>query len=125
MCKLVQIQSNTGEEVLVADIKADTIKKIIMIAQNCNKIDYIYVFGSSVEERCKEQSDIDLAIISNVTRAKLFQSKEYDEFLDTLYDIDIEQDYDILQFNSVEALKTRKDFVCMDILNKGKMIYKR
>ena len=125
MCKLVKIQSNTGEDILVADIKADIIKQIILLASKCSKIEHIYLFGSSLEERCKESSDIDLAIISNVTRAKLFHSKSYDEFLDKLYDINIDQDYDILQFNSLDILKRRKEFICKDILTKGKTIYQR
>ena len=51
MCRLMSIQSNTGVNVEVADIKADVIKKILEIAPICSKIDYIYIFGSSVEER--------------------------------------------------------------------------
>lgn len=109
----------------VADIKAEIIKKIILLAHTCDKIDYIYVFGSTVEESCTDKSDIDIAIISNVTRSKLFQNKSYNEFTNKLYDIDIDQDYDILQFNSLEEVKSSEDFVCRDIINKGKLLYER
>jgi predicted nucleotidyltransferase len=125
MCKLISIKNNIGEDIEVADIKADTIKKIIMLAEKCDKIDYIILFGSSVEERCTEQSDIDIAVVSNVTRSRLFGSKKYDDFTSGLYGIDFEQDYDILQFNSIEKIKNSKDFVCKDIISKGKLLYKR
>lgn len=125
MCKLMSIQSNTGNNVEVADIKAGVIKKILEIASICPKIDYIYIFGSSVEERCTEKSDIDIAIVSNVIRSKLFRSKDYRDFILKLYSINTEQDYDILQFNSIKTIQESKDAVCSDILTKGKLIYRR
>ena len=125
MCRLKFIQSNLGVNIEVADIKADIIKKFLEIAPICSKIDYIYIFGSSVEERCTEKSDIDIAIVSNVIRSKLFQSKDYKEFTNKLYNIDLEQDYDILQFNSLKTIRESKDAVCYDILTRGKLLYKR
>ena len=125
MCRLKFIQSNLGVNIEVADIKADIIKKIFEISPICSKIDYIYIFGSSVEERCTEKSDIDIAIVSNVIRSKLFQSKDYKEFTNKLYNIDLEQDYDILQFNSLKTIRESKDAVCYDILTRGKLLYKR
>jgi len=125
MCRLVSIRTNSGTDIKVADIKAEIIKQILELAPICRKIDYIYIFGSSVEERCTEQSDIDMAIVSNVTRSKLFNARDYRDFTDKLYSIDIEQEYDILQFNSVEAIKKSRDFVCKDILSKGKLLYSR
>lgn len=125
MCRLVAIQTNAGKAIKVADIKAETIKRISEIASACSKIDYIYIFGSSVEERCTPNSDIDIAIISNVTRSKLFRNKEYTEFTNKLYDIDPEQDYDILQFNSIDSIQKCKDAVCSEILTKGKLVYTR
>lgn len=121
----MSIQSNTGNNVEVADIKAGVIKKILEIAPICPKIDYIYIFGSSVEERCTEKSDIDIAIVSNVIRSKLFRSKDYRDFILKLYSINTEQDYDILQFNSIKTIQESKDAVCSDILTKGKLIYRR
>ncbi|MCH5270361.1 MAG: nucleotidyltransferase domain-containing protein [Lachnospiraceae bacterium] len=125
MCKLVTIENSNGAKIEVADIKAEIIKKIISLAHSCDKIDYIYVFGSTVEESCTSKSDIDIAIISNVTRSKLFQTKSYNEFTNELYNIDLNQEYDILQFNSLDAIKNSEDFVCRDILDKGKLLYER
>lgn len=125
MCKLVTIENCNGTEIEVADIKVEIIKKIMALAHICDKIDYIYVFGSTVDESCTDKSDIDIAIISNVTRSKLFQTKSYNEFTNKLYDIDLNQDYDILQFNSMDTIKNSDDFVCRDIIEKGKLLYER
>lgn len=125
MCKLVEIENNVGEKITVADIKMDTIKQIIEIAKICEQIDYIYLFGSSIEERCTEKSDIDLAIISNVTASKLYNRSSYRKFKDKLYSIDENQEYDRLQFNSLKAIRNSKDPICKDITLKGKLMYKR
>lgn len=125
MCKLVSIQANTGVKIKVADIKAKTLEQIIILASLCDKIEYIFLFGSAIEERCTNKSDIDIAIVSNVTRSKLFIAKDYNQFTSDLYNLDSEQEYDILQFNSIDAIKKSKDFVCKDIMEKGKLLYKR
>jgi predicted nucleotidyltransferase len=125
MCKLVKITNSLGEQIEVAEIKADTIKKIIKIAKICDKIDYIYLFGSSVEERCTDESDIDLAIISNVSASKLCNRSSYREFKERLYAIDRDQEYDRLQFNSLKAMRNSKEPVCLDIISKGKLLYQR
>ena len=125
MCKLVKITNSLGEQIEVAEIKADTIKKIIKIAKICDKIDYIYLFGSSVEERCTDESDIDLAIISNVSASKLYNRSSYREFKERLYAIDRDQEYDRLQFNSLKAMRNSKEPVCLDISSKGKLLYQR
>ena len=125
MCKLVKITNSLGEQIEVAEIKADIIKKIIKIAKICDKIDYIYLFGSSVEERCTDESDIDLAIISNVSASKLCNRSSYREFKERLYAIDTDQEYDRLQFNSLKAIRNSKEPVCLDIISKGKLLYQR
>ena len=123
MCSLAAL--STDSQVHVADIKKSIIENIITIADVCKEIDYIILFGSSLEDRCTEQSDIDLAIISNITRTKFLRSKSYDKFTTALYNIDDEQTYDILQFNSLEDLQKKDSAVCRDIVSKGKIIYRR
>jgi len=125
MCRLVSVKSSEGIDINVADIKAVIIEQISALASECNKIDYIYIFGSALEECCNDKSDIDIAVISNVTRTNLFKAKDYNDFTRKLYKLDLEQDYDILQFNSLDALKNSKDLVCKDILEKGKLLYRR
>lgn len=125
MCKLVKIRNSLGEEIEVAEMKADTIRQIIKIAKICDKIDYIYLFGSSVEERCTDESDIDLAIISSVTASKLFSRSSYRRFKERLYAIDTDQEYDRLQFSSLKAMRNSKEPVCQDIISKGQLLYQR
>lgn len=124
MCNIVTMKNNVGDSFEVADIKKDIIEEIIKIAAECKLIDTIYLFGSSLEKRCTNKSDIDLAIVSNVTRSRLFRSKAYDDFKTKLYKISEDQDYDILTFNSQAALDKSKEFVARDILTKGKIIFK-
>jgi hypothetical protein len=76
------------------------------------------------DERCTEQSDINIAVVSNVTRSRLYEAKTYREFKKNLYGIDFEQYYDILQFNSIEKIKNSRDFVFKDIISYGKLLYK-
>ncbi|SFC60828.1 nucleotidyltransferase domain-containing protein [Butyrivibrio sp. YAB3001] len=85
MCNIVTMKNNVGDSFEVADIKKDIIEEIIKIAAECKLIDTIYLFGSSLEKRCTKQSDIDLAIVSNVTRSRLFRSKAYNDFTLKLY----------------------------------------
>lgn len=35
------------------------------------------------------------------------------------------QEYDILYFRSLENIRSSKDFVCKDIISKGKTVYER
>lgn len=125
MCRLVDLKTGHGDIIQVADIKKDSIQNIIDAAQTCNTISEIILFGSSLEERCKDNSDIDIAVISNVSRAKLFKSKSYQEFTKQIYLFKMGQDYDILQFNSLQDIESSKDAVCHDIRRDGKVIYRR
>ena len=125
MCKLSTVSTNYGEEVSVAEIKKEYIDNIIHAAEMCNKIDEIILFGSSIEERCTVNSDIDIAVISNVSRAKLFNDNSYRTFQNAVYCKDILQNYDILQFNSRNELSKKKSPVCGEINSKGKSIYRR
>ena len=78
-----------------------------------------------MEDRCNKDSDIDIVIVSNASRSKLFKNASYRDFKYKLYDADDEQTYDMLQFDSMTDIETSKDFVCKDIMNKGQLIYKR
>lgn len=125
MCNLVDLKTNYGSTVRVASIKKASIENIISAASSCDKIDEIILFGSSLQERCHDSSDIDIAIVSNIGRAKLFNSKSYRNFTSRVYTFKLGQDYDILQFNSISDIKNSRDSVCYDIEKKGKVIYKR
>lgn len=125
MCKLVRIKTNRNKYVRVAAHKKDCIKGIIRIAGDCDYIEQIIVFGSSVENRCRKTSDIDLAIVSNIPGSRLYRSASYRQFKRQLYALSDTQMYDVLQFYSRAAIEKSKDQVCRDIISKGIVVYER
>ncbi len=125
MCKLVKVNGNAAGTIYVADIKAGIISQIAEIAGLCPKIDCIYLFGSCLETRCTDDSDIDLAIVANIGVSKLVNNRGFRQFKERLYHIDANQDYDFLYFKSVDQMKNSPDFVCRDIIDKGKVIYEK
>lgn len=117
MCKLVQYQNGK----YVADIKLKHINNIKEQAAKCGNISRIILFGSSTEERCSEQSDIDIAVFGRMTKSRYLGSREFRRFQDHLFRYDINQDYDILYFcDSQEYI----DAIMSDI-DKGVEIYRR
>ncbi|MBO6148119.1 MAG: nucleotidyltransferase domain-containing protein [Lachnospiraceae bacterium] len=117
MCKLIAYKNNK----YVADIKIGHIKNISRQAEACKNIIRIMLFGSSVEERCTEKSDIDIAVFGKNSKAVYLESKEFRRFQDGLFKFDMDQDYDILYF--VEG-KSYADVIMKDI-NDGVEIFRR
>lgn len=126
MCRLVTLQTNFQTEVVIADIKKKYIENIIASAGKCDKIDAIILFGSSLESRCKDESDIDIAVISKYTVGRLCQYKSFRDFTDNIYGKNIKQNYDIVYFKSLDeiAQKTGTVEICNELQQKGKVIYK-
>ncbi len=121
MCKVIKASIN-GREFNIADIKLDCIRNIADAAEKCDYIDRIIVFGSSVENRCTEESDVDIAVFGNVSKSRCLTSKKYKDFTRQLYRFnDHAQSYDILYFKSGQ---TRDDFLMSEI-NKGELIYEK
>ena len=116
MCKLVDFNGK-----LVADIKLKHIENIIKQAEKCNNISRIMLFGSSIEERCNDKSDIDIAVFGNLSKAKYLGTGEFRLFQDEIFLYDMNQDYDILYF--CEG-KEYEDAIMADI-NNGTEIYRR
>ncbi len=127
MCKLIKVNTNCDSSVLVADYKADIIRFIIDSAKKCPDIDAIMLFGSVLEERCKEKSDIDIVIISKKTVNALSNKKSFNEFIKDLYLLDFSQEYDFLYFKSIDEIHQKKDKapICKELTEKGQIIYKR
>lgn len=119
MCKLVQFAQGK----YVADIKYDYIVNIAKLAAECKNIRRIMLFGSATEERCKKESDIDIAVFGEMSKPKYLRSKEHDKFHAgiILYGGNFEQDYDILYFSDQ---KESDDAIMADIAN-GVEIYRR
>lgn len=119
MCKLVEFT----EGKFVAEIKRKYIENIVNQAANCKNISRIMLFGSALEERCKTESDIDIAVFGDSPKGQCFKSKEYKDFVRAvlLFDKTFEQDYDILYFR--DGVKY-DDAIIKDI-EKGTEIYRR
>ena len=71
---------------------------------------------------------MDLLVISDVTRSKLYKDKGYQEFLRRLHDYDnYEQLYDVICVRSEEELNLNKNRTRLfrDVITDGKILYKR
>lgn len=79
------------------------------------------LFGSSLEERCKDSSDIDLIIIGKEHACKCLDSKLYRNFTTFIYRLDFSQDYDIIyQYDSIDKMKGG---LKREVLERGVVIY--
>lgn len=128
MCNLVNINTNYNTQVQVAEIKFKKIQNIIESASKCAHIQEIILFGSALEERCTDESDIDIVIISNVARSRLYRLKTYAEFLSSLHqNDDYIQQYDVICVNGRDQLIKNKDKVQLydNVIKYGQTIYKR
>ncbi len=92
---------------------------IVDAAKKCDLIDKVIVFGSSLEDRCTDASDIDIAVFGSKTKYKMYHSKSYDNFLKQIYGYDLDQDYDVLYFKTGEESPQQ---IFKNILN-GATIY--
>ena len=117
MCRLVQYKGGRA----VADIKKKYIDNIVEQAEKCKHIQRIMLFGSALEERCTDRSDIDIAVFGDQTKGKYLQSKEFMDFQGNIFRFGFEQDYDILYF---QAGKNYDDHIMVDISH-GAEIYRR
>ena len=61
MCKMIHYKDGK----YIADIKHKYILNIIQQAEQCENIYRIMLFGSSLEERCTDSSDIDIAVLES------------------------------------------------------------
>ena len=126
MCKLVNIKTNNGEEVRVADIKREEIMNVIKAASLCKKIDMLILYGSALEDRCDERSDIDIAVVSKYPISKLCKLKSFHDFTTYIYKYNMDQEYDFLYFKSYDEINQSQDseMIASEIMKKGKIIYR-
>ena len=117
MCKMVQYSDGK----YVADIKLRHIKNISEKAKKASHIYRIMLFGSSIEERCTERSDIDIAVFGDKPKGKYIDSEEFKTFKRDIFSFDWDQDYDVLYFK--ENDNNRHDI--MQNINRGVEIYRR
>ena len=117
MCKMIHYKDGR----YIADIKHKYILNIIKQAEQCGNIHRIMLFGSSLEGRCTDSSDIDIAVFGKQSKNKYLQSKEFKRFQDQLFLYDLNQDYDILYF----ADNVKHNDLLMRNINNGIEIYRR
>ena len=117
MCKMVPLKDGR----YVAESKLDYILNICNQAKKCPSISKVVLFGSALEDRCTEKSDIDIAVFGDMSKGKYLQSKEFRDFRGRLFQYDLNQDYDILYFDNAEK---NEDMIMRDIRN-GMEIYRR
>ena len=92
-----------GKTVRVASNKHDYIRNIVKCAEMCDHIQKIVLFGSVLESRCRDQSDIDIAVFGDLPEGKMLALNSYVRFSDGIYDYkkpDFFQDYDVLYFKT-------------------------
>jgi predicted nucleotidyltransferase len=121
MCK-VTAYSIDGRIIYMADIKQKYVANIIDAARKCDYIDKIILFGSALEERCQESSDMDLAIFGNQPEGKCLTSAKYRKFARQLSSFDeFRQNYDLLYF------KTGKKYtgMIMKHIMEGETLYEK
>lgn len=128
MCRLVGINTNFDTKIMVADIKMKYVINILEKADICKNICSIYLFGSVLKEECKEESDIDVLVVSDITRSKLYKLKSFHQFLIKLHEKDdYVQQYDVICVHGMKELEKNQHRVMLyhDILANGRELYRR
>ena len=115
MCELAK----TSNGVNVAANKKAYIDNIIDNANSCKNLDRIVLFGSSTGTECTDESDIDIAVFSDVAQAKFLSSKSFRDFMKKVYMFDFGQSYDVLYFKTGKKYKEP----IFDEVMKGSVIY--
>ena len=102
MCELVDI-SMEGRCIKVADIKKAYIENIMKCAPLCDAIDKVVLFGSALESRCTDSSDVDIAIFGKYPKSKMYRLKSYHDFVEAVVSYGRLQDYDLLYYSAEET----------------------
>lgn len=120
MCKLVEMKVN-GRNIRIADIKKTYVENIISNISKCGAIDKVVLFGSALEERCSDTSDVDIAVFGKYTKGEMFKMKSYNDFVDSVISFGEVQDYDMLYFDS----RREYDGAIMADIEAGEVLYER
>ena len=91
MCRLVSFPLRNGDTVEVAECKVEKLKQYLRIFPKLTSIDRVVLFGSTLETRCREDSDIDFLLYYNdranfredmaLRLPELFPDSVYDDML--------------------------------------------
>lgn len=124
MCNMTVINIHDNKEIKVADIKKEYILNIIDACKHCSNIKRVVLFGSSLENRCNQLSDIDIAVFGDKSKAKMFRLKSYHKFVEAICQfggVHDMQDYDILYFEDGKA----DDAAILQDIAQGAVLYER
>lgn len=102
MCNLAEITIG-DRRIKVAEIKKAYIENIIKCVPLCNAIDKVVLFGSALERRCTDSSDVDIAIFGKYPKSKMFKLKSYNDFVEAVVSYGELQDYDLLYYGIEEV----------------------
>ena len=120
MCNLTELK--IGERsICVADIKKSCIENIISSIHLCSAIDKVVLFGSATQTDCTDSSDVDIAIFGKKSKTKMFSSKGYRNFVNSVVSFSYLQDYDLLYFDSTKKNKS----VILEDINNGVVLFER
>lgn len=128
MCRMISVKTNFETEVEVADIKKDVVENIIEAAAACARISRIILFGSVIETRCTEDSDVDMVVVSDTSRSRLYKDKSFQLFLKKLHDRDdYEQIYDVICVHGMDEVYRNQNSTGLfrEVAENGKTLYRR
>lgn len=121
MCKVIECMID-DKKVHIADIKEMHIRNIADAAKKCPDIEKVVIFGSSITDRCREDSDIDVALFGKKDRARFWNLARYRKFAEQLYRFDgFMQSYDILYFK----MNSKDNSFILQEVNRGEVIYEK
>ena len=123
MCRMYALKLK-DRTIKVAEHKKDFIRNIADSIGLCDHIYKVVLFGSCVERRCKETSDIDIAVFGDLPQGKMYALKSFLDFANKIYDYgkpDVFQDYDILYFKLGD---TQKHGIMSEI-DKGTVLFEK
>ncbi len=91
MCRLIPLNLENGRTIEVSEYKAEKLKQYLRIFPLLPSIDKVILFGSALETRCREDSDIDFLLCYNdrekfredmsLRLPELFPDSVYDDML--------------------------------------------
>lgn len=119
MCKLVPLLLPNGKTVNVAEHKKDKLTHYIELFPEMPGIMSVRLFGSTLEERCRDSSDIDLCLLYKGDRRVYLDYLDWiwDRFPDSVYD-------DIIGFPYTDFGDSKRMSGAMwDVWRKGVEIY--
>ncbi len=122
MCKLKPFILENGDIIQVSEYKIGRLQKYIKIFSELNGIDRVILFGSTLEERCREDSDMDFCLLYTGDRRMIYRGnlrKIWSLYPDSSYDDFLA--FDKERFDRGEGLYT----VMRDVKNRGVVVYDR